>query len=653
MSLSKKKKQVLSAWEDFFILNKEEVNGISEVIKESWIRSKNYGIDLYQNDFDDATDLARQAESVGKHGYFIDIARPYMVDLFNIIKESGFVITLTDKDGYILDTITSPGIENTNIRLVNMNEKKLGTNAIGTCLYLDRPVETFAEEYCCVVLHQFSTSAAPIHDRSGRLLGSIGITGFANVLPLHTLGMATAIAYAIENQISLSLNGNVNSVVQNYTHFINQSVSDGIIVVDLQGNITSINKAAMGILGVESGSAIGAGINDIVKGPVDFRLIMNEDLNFYNNEFTLSLTNKTIRCQISVTNLKNGVETIGLVIVIKETGRPPSEISGKKENSLFSFKDIIGESEATKNTIKLAVTAARGKSNVLIIGESGTGKELYAQSIHNDSFRRDKPFVAVNCGALPVNLAESELFGYEGGSYTGSRREGHKGKFESADGGTIFLDEIGDMPLATQASLLRIIQDKNVVRVGGTKGKSVDVRIIAATNKNLFEAVRNNTFRIDLFYRLNVFTINLPPLRERKDDILPLIDFFMRKFNERFSSDIKGLTDEALETMLNYDWFGNVRELENTIERAVQIAQGQTIDVKDLPVYIQNIPVNKPGNMNREVGMAELSEYHAIEDALERNRGNIRLASEQLKISRATVYRKLSKFGADPDRFRR
>ncbi|HVI42497.1 MAG TPA: sigma 54-interacting transcriptional regulator, partial [Anaerovoracaceae bacterium] len=447
--------------------------------------------------------------------------------------------------------------------------------------------------------------------------------------------------------------GDINSVVQNYTHFINQSISDGIIVVDIQGNITSLNKAALGILGVESGNAIGAGINDIVKSPIDFRLIMNENLNFYNNEFTLSLANKTIRCKISVTNLKNGMETIGLVIVIKEIDKPPANMISKQENKLFSFEDIIGESEATKKTIKLAATAARGKSNVLIIGESGTGKELFAQSIHNDSSRRDKPFIAVNCGALPVNLAESELFGYEGGAYTGSKKEGQIGKFESADSGTIFLDEIGDLPFAIQASLLRIIQDKNVVRIGGTKGKNVDIRIIAATNKNLFEAVRNNTFRIDLFYRLNVFTINVPPLRERKEDILPLIDFFIQKFNERFSADMKGLTEEALEIMLNYDWFGNVRELENTIERAVQIAQGQTIDVKDLPVYIQNIPINKLENAKKEIGMIELSEYHAIIDTLEKNGGNIRLASEQLKISRATVYRKLSKFGIDSNQFRK
>ena len=299
---------------------------------------------------------------------------------------------------------------------------------MGTCLYLEKPVQTWAEEHCYTAFHSYTTSAAPIHDYNGELIGCIGITGFANILSSHTLGMATAIAHAIENQINLS-----------YSNIINQSIADGIIVINSQGDITSINKTALNILELKASKQIGKNIKDILKVPLDFNYIMEENLNFYNKRFTIDTNKNSTICELSVTNLKNNLESKGLVIVIKKVqDKSFNKYKDIKNNQLFSFEDIVGESSAIKETIKLAHIASNGNSNILIMGESGTGKELFAQSIHSNSPRKNKPFVAINCGALPVNLVEVSFLATEEGAFTGAKKGGQPGKFELANGGTYF-----------------------------------------------------------------------------------------------------------------------------------------------------------------------------------------------------------------------
>ncbi len=653
MELSKKRKLISKAWYEFFILYKEDISNVSDVIKESWKRSKAYGIDVNHEGILEI-DEEEQKKRICSYSNFIDIARPYMVDLYNIIRETGFMITLTDKEGYILDTIISPNIlENSNIKVINLSEKRIGTNAMGTCLYLDEPIQTWAEENCYTGFHRFTTCAAPIHDEYGEILGCIGITGFADVLSLHTLGMAKAVASAIENKINLLAKDDAKTIVNSYTHFLKHSISDGIIVIDKRCNITSINKKAIDILQLKDKNLEGTKLNNIFKSSIDFESIMRKEIDFHNKQFTFEIDNKPVICDVSVSNLKNNGCVIGLVIVIKRKESKVSQYNySKQEKSLFSFEDIIGQSPSLKEAINLARIVSEGKSNVLILGESGTGKELFAQSIHNSSERRHKPFIAVNCGALPINLVESELFGYEGGSYTGAKKEGQPGKFELADGGTLFLDEIGDMPLSIQVALLRVIQEKKVYRIGSTRGKDIDIMIIAATNKNLYEAVQNNTFRIDLFYRLNVFTINIPPLRERKEDILLLCNYFIQKYNQRFSAKIKGITNDAMDVLHKYDWIGNIRELENAIERAVQISQKDIIETKDLPQYIQNAPVINLKRTFKQMSLVEEKEYKVILDILEKTNGNVKVAADQLGLSRATIYRTISKFEIDIGKFR-
>ncbi|MFA6430884.1 MAG: sigma-54 dependent transcriptional regulator [Candidatus Margulisiibacteriota bacterium] len=322
-----------------------------------------------------------------------------------------------------------------------------------------------------------------------------------------------------------------------------------------------------------------------------------------------------------------------------------------KENlkEAFSFCEIIGQSPEMKKLFQTIEKVAPGDSTVLISGESGTGKELVARAIHKMGKRKDKPFVVVNCAAIPENLMESELFGYERGAFTGAL-ERRIGKFELADGGTLFLDEIGCMPAAMQSKLLRVLEDNVVERLGGQKGIEVDVRIISATNINFKESIEKGSFREDLFYRLNVFPINIPPLRERKSDIPLLLQTFIQKFNRELNKKVKGTTPAAQKSLLDYHWPGNVRELQNVIERAIVLSDNAMIDTEELlfPLGATKAPneSTKPAdsieNLNDAVNNLEKG---LILKALQDNNNNRSEAAIALGIPRSTLTSKIKVLG--------
>jgi transcriptional regulator with PAS, ATPase and Fis domain len=254
----------------------------------------------------------------------------------------------------------------------------------------------------------------------------------------------------------------------------------------------------------------------------------------------------------------------------------------------FKFDNIVCQNKTLKATVARAKKIANSPSTILLTGESGTGKEVFAQAIHNASDREEGPFIPINCGAIPKELVQSELFGYEAGAFTGADRKGRMGKFEIADGGTLFLDEIGDMPLKMQINLLKVIADRSVVRIGGAKQIPVDVRLIAATNQNLLDEIEKGNFREDLYYRLNVVPFRLPPLRERPEDVIPIAEYSLSRISKRFGKQISRIHPDAKQALAAYAWPGNIREVRNAIEQAVNMAQGDTILLKHLPDYIQN-----------------------------------------------------------------
>ncbi|NLM20373.1 MAG: sigma 54-interacting transcriptional regulator, partial [Peptococcaceae bacterium] len=315
----------------------------------------------------------------------------------------------------------------------------------------------------------------------------------------------------------------------------------------------------------------------------------------------------------------------------------------------YRFEDIIGKDTGLKKVVDLARRFAHSPENVLLIGESGSGKELFAQAIHTES-RPQGPFMAVNCAALPRELIESELFGYEGGSFTGAERSGRPGKIELAHGGTLFLDEIGDMPLELQAVLLRTIEDKQVMRIGGRRYNKVDFRLIAATNRNLYNMVKENQFREDLYFRLSVLTINIPPLRARKEDIEILSKYFIETYCQKQGWEVPTLSSAAQARINEYEWPGNVRQLQNAMIYAVNTALNDTITADDLPSYVnlEIVPSKVDGMMDYFDDDKALSlqniEKNAIKAAMLRAENYIPAAAEILGISKSTLYRKLKEY---------
>ncbi|MDQ7065605.1 MAG: sigma-54 dependent transcriptional regulator [candidate division KSB1 bacterium] len=311
----------------------------------------------------------------------------------------------------------------------------------------------------------------------------------------------------------------------------------------------------------------------------------------------------------------------------------------------YHFDNIIGQSGRMQEVFRAMEKIIDSNVTVLIQGESGTGKELIARAIHYQSKRANKPFVAVNCSALPESLLESELFGHERGAFTGATGK-RIGKFEVANGGTIFLDEIGLMTQVTQAKLLRVLQEREFERVGGNELVKVDVRVISATNVDLEEAVKNGSFREDLYYRISVFPIKLPPLRERKEDIPLLAAHFLDKFSKQENKNIDGIAPDAMELLMNYSWPGNVRELENAIERAVLLASTDEITPKDLPQNVRAIAERKVYEKESTLSSwIEKLEEEALRQALLECEGNISKTAKKLGIGRATIYRKAKKYG--------
>lgn len=437
---------------------------------------------------------------------------------------------------------------------------------------------------------------------------------------------------------------------------------EGIIVVDEQGYIIMINEPYIEFLGKKEEDIIGKHATEIIDTTrlhivvktgkeeigevqkVRGKNIVVMRTPIYKEGRVVGAIGKIMFKDLKEVNvLASKIKTIENEL--KYYKNALKEVSGVK----YRFENIIGVSDKLKETKFLAEKATHTNSNVLIRGESGTGKELFAHAIHAESSRAMGPFIKVNCAAIPAELLESELFGYEEGAFTGARRGGKVGKFELANGGSIFLDEIGDMPHSMQAKLLRVLQEKEVERVGGTKNIPLDVRIIAATNRNLEEMIEKGEFREDLYYRLNVMSINIPPLRERIEDLEPLVQYLLTKISEQVGNYVTKIAPKAMKYLESYSWPGNIRELENVLERAINLADyGKEIQVNHLPMHLRKADVNVKVRGDKDLkSILEEVEKEAILDCLKRTNGNRTETARILNISRSSLYEKLWKYGIE------
>ena len=417
-------------------------------------------------------------------------------------------------------------------------------------------------------------------------------------------------------------------LLKNQLETVLNFVAEGIVAIDRQARISNLNFAAEKLLKLKAADVIGFHISEVFPG-TPLEETIRDGKAFFEREVKIWQRGRQQHYFVSAKPMLQGGLIQGAVASFR-----PAEAAPKKGICLapVAFEDIVGESAALRRVVSEAKQAATGNATILIGGESGTGKEVLAKAIHFAGQRSQGPFVAVNCAAIPENLLESELFGYEEGAFTGAKRGGKIGRFQSAEGGTLFLDEIGDMPLSLQGKLLRVLQDRFVERVGALKGVSIDVRILAASNRDLAALVKAGSFREDLYYRLNVINICLPPLRERRDDIIALSRHFLALHGLSYGKKILGFTPDASARLCEYQWPGNVRELENAIECAVVRTVGDEIEAADLPERIL-----QASSEERDALSTLLAEYGSSVEGK-------RLVALKLGMSLATLYRKLKKY---------
>lgn len=583
----------------------------------------------------------------------IEISKSFMEVLYNFLKGSGFSFCLTDKKGIILTYIGDEEIVKNQIKIrmiegADMSEESAGANGMGTSLYEDCSLQISGEEHFLKLFHAWTCSAAIIHDENGNILGCLNLVGKRESVHPHTLGVVVAAVESIENQIKIkNANDKLIETCQCMDTILN-SVSIGIYSVNTDGIIQSINKEACRILNIREEELIQKNVEAILPNWAEIFEKLKLGKSYQDKE--LIINNEKIirgRFDISANPIKINKEVIGMVVVFKEIQNVfnlVNKYSGQR--AVYTFDDIIGESRQIKEVIKYSKKISSSPSTILIEGESGTGKELLAQSIHNYSSRKNNSFVAVNCGAIPKSLIESELFGYEEGAFTGAKKGGHAGKFELSNRGTLFLDEIGEMPLDMQVKLLRVLQEGYVTRLGGEKIIPVDVKIIAATNKNLKEEVRKGNFREDLYYRLSVNPIKLPPLREREGDIPLLIRYLFRMKTKKLNKNINSIKAEIYTKMMNYSWPGNIRELENCIENIVNLdGQNTAFFNDDEEMLIDKDSFEGDNNFeNAQIHKLEDVEKNEIVKAINLNPHNMTQIARDLGINRSTLYAKIKKY---------
>lgn len=626
-----------------------------DFIIRSHQRCEGYGVErtrVYSSRILDGTGLEKRMEEKRN---LISTAEPYLKQLYDFVKGSDFFSLLTDEEGCILSIIGDETILNEALSYkmqpgAFMDERSIGTNAMGTALEEARPLQVSGKEHFIDAYHRWTCSASPIRDLKGQIIGTIDLTGYSQSVNLHTLGMVVAAANAIENMMDIREYAQKLENANNFTETIMDSIDSGILTTDLAGKIIKANRNVADLFGYAPEELIGHKIWDMVEDwdKIKTKILLGQDFTD-ENVFVHSRKNK-LQLNVSVYPvLDRQHNLIHMVLVfrdVKQVRRLANKIMGHK--AIYTFDKIIGEDPEFRRIIQYAKKIADSRSNVLITGESGTGKELFAQAIHNYSDRHEEPFVALNCGAIPRNLIESELFGYEGGAFTGSKTHGQMGKFQIAEGGTIFLDEIGEMPLDMQIGLLRVLEEGVIRRVGSNQEIVVNVRVIAATNKNLKEEIQKGNFRKDLYYRLNVLPVNLMPLRHRKTDIPLLSSFFMDRISRKLNKKPVEIGSQELKDMLAYDWPGNVRELENFIELMVNTGLVPNRIPRDLDSmgFGLDLPAFQSEPPMEFLDLESLERNHILE-ALRLYEGNITQCARILGIGRSTLYRKLEQYGID------
>ncbi|HDR3486220.1 MULTISPECIES: sigma-54-dependent Fis family transcriptional regulator [Bacillus] len=607
----------LHTWKKFVDEGVLDSNRINERISESWYRCKQANVNPHMNKGQKILSSNIFQDQKKKSEIFLDIAIPQIQNMRKTIDELQMMALLIDPDGYVLSL---SGNKQTLQRAKHINfvegvkwtEAAVGTNAIGTALEIEEAIMISGTEHYSVASHSWSCAAAPIHNDDGKLIGVLDFSCPIEFSHPYMLGMVTSIAHAIERECSIRVHQNELQLIHRFLDVIDSD--EQVVICNHRDVIVSASKR-------------------VRERVCNWSRMKLADLMHYG-----------LKTKLEVPVYSNN-RMIGKCIYVKEN----------KQGNLFStvplingitFPGVIGTSSAFQHTLEEIKLVSPTDASVYVCGETGVGKEYVARAIHENSPRKDGPFIAVNCGSLPKELMESELFGYAEGAFTGARRQGYKGKFEQADGGTIFLDEIGEVPPEMQVALLRVLQERTVTPIGSSKEVPVNIRIITATHKDLLRLVEEGKFRQDLYYRLHVYPLYVPTLIERKEDI----PYFIKHFCEQKNWNVV-FPKSICNQFYQHTWPGNIRELLNVLERIYILSQGQEICEKQISFLLQTMMGNQhqlalqaENKIENTLNFRERIQRDSMIEALEKTNGNVSLAAKLLDVPRSTFYKRMQKY---------
>ncbi|MBE5106556.1 sigma-54-dependent Fis family transcriptional regulator [Bacillus thuringiensis] len=607
----------LHTWKKFVnegILNSNRIN---KRISESWLRCKQANVNPHMNKGQNILTSDIFQDQKQKSEIFLDIALPHLQNMNKTIDELQMMALLIDPDGYVLSLSgnkqTLKRARHINfIEGVKWTEAAVGTNAIGTALEIEEAIMISGTEHYSVASHSWSCAAAPIHNDDGKLIGVLDFSCPIEFSHPYMLGMVTTIAHAIERECSIRVHQNELHLIHRFLDVIDSG--EEVVICNHREVVVSASKR----------------IRERVSNWSRMRLV-----DLLQNDLSTKL-------EVPVYSKDR---LIGKCIYLKEN-KQTNIYSTFPLIKGISFPGVIGISNAFQHTLEEIKLVSPTDASVYVCGQTGVGKEYVARAIHENSPRKNGSFIAVNCGSLPKELMESELFGYAEGAFTGARRQGYKGKFEQADGGTLFLDEIGEVPPEMQVALLRVLQERTVTPIGSSKEVPINIRIITATHKDLLRLVEEGKFRQDLYYRLHVYPLYVPSLIERKEDI----PYFIQHFCERKNWNVQ-FPKSICNQLAQYKWPGNIRELLNVLERIYILSQGQEICEKQITFLLQTMMGNEKqfelqaeNNEDHTLNFRERIQRDSMIEALQKTNGNVSLAAKLLDMPRSTFYKRMQKF---------
>ncbi|MEB9842153.1 sigma-54-dependent Fis family transcriptional regulator [Bacillus cereus] len=607
----------LHTWKKFVNEGVLDSNRINQRISESWHRCKQANVNPHMNKGQKILSSNIFQEQKKKSEIFLDIALPQIQNMRKTIDELQMMALLIDPDGYVLSLSgnkqTLKRAKHINfIEGVKWTESAVGTNAIGTALEIEEAIMISGTEHYTVASHSWSCAAAPIHNDDGKLIGVLDFSCPIEFSHPYMLGMVTSIAHAIERECSIRVHQNELHLIHRFLDVIDSD--EQVVICNHRDVIVSASKS------------------------------VRERINNWSRMKLEELMHHGLETKLEIPVYSNE-RMIGKCMYLKEN-KQMNTYSALTFIKGITFSGVTGTSRAFQHTLEEIKLVSPTDASVYVCGETGVGKEYVARAIHENSPRKDGPFIAVNCGSLPKELMESELFGYAEGAFTGARRQGYKGKFEQANGGTLFLDEIGEVPPEMQVALLRVLQERTITPIGSSKLIPVNIRIITATHKDLLRLVEEGKFRQDLYYRLHVYPLYVPSLIERKEDI----PYFIQHFCEQKNWNVV-FPKSIYNQFLQHTWPGNIRELVNVLERIYILSQGREICEKQVDFLLQTMRGNQQqlelqveNKTEHTLHFREKIQRDSMIEALQKTNGNVSLAAKLLNVPRSTFYKRMQKY---------